>query len=164
MTRDLPTTLVYARQRRLIGRLAYYALKLLGVEFPLSVKVGRDFELAHGGVGVVIHSRSTIGERVKIYPGVTLGRADIYRPIEQSSFEGIVIEDDVILAPGAKVLCKEGVLRVRRGAVVGANAVLLESTGEYEIWAGAPARCVRSLAAAQTKVTSEKRDSHSGSE
>lgn len=143
MARDLPTMLVYARQNRLFGRLAYYALKLLGVEIPLPVKIGRGFELAHGGVGVVIHSRSTIGERVKIYPGVTLGRADIYRPMEQSRFEGIVIEDDVILAPGAKVLCKEGILRVRRGTVVGANAVLLESSGEYEIWAGTPAKCVR---------------------
>jgi serine O-acetyltransferase len=53
-----------------------------------------------------------------------------------------VLEDDVILAPGAKVLCKEGLLVVRRGTVVGANAVLLESTGEWEIWAGMPARCV----------------------
>jgi serine O-acetyltransferase len=31
---------------------------------------------------------------------------------------------------------------VRRGSVIGANAVLLESTGEYEIWAGIPAHCV----------------------
>ncbi|MGB9521357.1 MAG: acyltransferase, partial [Anaerolineales bacterium] len=61
---------------------------------------------------------------------------------EQSRFEGIVIEDDVILAPGAKVLCKEGVLRVARGTVVGANAVLLQSTGENEIWAGIPAHLV----------------------
>jgi serine O-acetyltransferase len=117
-------------------------LKLLGVEIPCAVPVGGDFELAHGGVGVVIHSKSVIGKGVKIYPGVTIGRADIYHPIEQSRFEGIVIEDDVILAPGAKVLCKEGVLRVRRGSIVGANAVLLESTGEKEIWAGMPARCV----------------------
>jgi serine O-acetyltransferase len=62
--------------------------------------------------------------------------------MERSSFERIVIEDDVILAPGAKVLCKEGTLRVRRGTVVGANAVLLQSTGENEIWAGMPARCI----------------------
>jgi serine O-acetyltransferase len=40
------------------------------------------------------------------------------------------------------VLCKQGVLRVGRGTMVGANAVLLESTGEDEIWAGIPARCV----------------------
>jgi serine O-acetyltransferase len=142
MARDLPTTLVYARRWPLIGPLAYYALKLLGVELPRSVPVGQDFELAHGGFGVVIHSRASIGDRVKIYPGVTLGRSDIYRPVERSLFEGIVIEEDVILAPGAKVLCKEGILFVRRGSVVGANAVLLESTGEGEIWAGIPARCV----------------------
>lgn len=142
MARDFHTSLVYARQWPIVGRLAYYALKLLGVEFPRSVPVGEDFELAHGGFGVVVHSRSRIGDRVKIYPGVGLGRADIYRPAEQSRFEGIIIEDDVILAPGAKVLCKEGVLVVRRGTMVGANAVLLESTGEWEIWAGMPARCV----------------------
>ncbi len=121
------------------GRLAYYLLKLLGAEIPLSVRIGRDCLLVHGGFGVVVHPASEIGERVKMYPGVTLGRADIYRPAEESRFEGIVIEDDVILAPGAKVLCREGVLRVRRGTVVGANAVLLESTGEGEIWAGVPA-------------------------
>ena len=142
MPRDLPTFLVYARRWPILGRLAYYGLKLLGVEIPRGVPVGRDFELAHGGSGVVVHSRSVIGERVKLYPGVTLGRADIHRPMAQSRFEGIVIEDDVILCPGAKVLCKQGVLRVGRGTVVGANAVLLQSTGENEIWAGVPARCI----------------------
>jgi len=142
MPRDFPTSLVYAREWPLLGSLAYYFLKVLGVEIPRSVPIGEDFELAHGGVGVVIHSSSVIGDRVKIYPGVTLGRADIHRPMESSRFEGIIIEDDVILAPGAKILCSEGVLCVRRGSVVGANAVLLQSTGETEIWAGAPARCV----------------------
>jgi serine O-acetyltransferase len=142
MARDLPTSLVYARAWPLVGRLAYYALKLLGVEIPPSVRIGPGFELAHGGVGVVIHSRTQIGARVKIYPGVTLGRADVHRPMEQSRFQGLVVEDDVLLAPGAKVLCKEGVLRLARGTVVGANAVLFESTGQDEIWAGVPARCV----------------------
>jgi len=139
---DLYTRLVYARQSRLFGKLAYYLLKLLGAEIPCSVKIGPDFLLEHGGFGVVIHSRSEIGARVHIYPGVTLGRADIYQSMARSKFEGIVIEDDVILSPGAKVLCKEGVMRVGKGTVVGANAVLLQSTGQFEIWAGAPARCI----------------------
>ena len=142
MARDLYTSLVYARTWPVAGRIAYYMLKLLGAEIPRSVRIGHDFELAHGGFGVVVHSRSVIGDRVKMYPGVTLGRADIYQPMEKSDFEGIVIEDDVILAPGAKVLGKNGVLKVARGTVVGANAVLLESTGEEEIWAGVPAKRV----------------------
>ncbi len=142
MARDLPTNLVYARQWPLLGPVAYYVLKMLGVEIPRQVPIGRGFELAHGGVGVVIHSRAVVGNRVKVYPGVTLGRADIHLPMDRSAFEGIVIEDDVILSPGAKVLCKEGILRVARGTLVGANAVLLQSTGEGEIWAGVPARCI----------------------
>ena len=140
--RDFFTTLVYARANPLFGRLAYLALKLLGIEIPLSVSIGEDFELAHGGFGVVIHSRSKIGNRVKVYPGVTLGRADIHRPMEKSQFEGIVIEEDVILSPGSKILCKEGTLIIRTGTVVGANAVLLNSTMPEEIWAGIPARCI----------------------
>jgi serine O-acetyltransferase len=142
MRRDFVSKLVYARKIPLLGGLAYYSLKLLGIEIPRSVIVDKDLELAHGGFGVVIHPKTAIGKRVKIYPGVTLGRADIYRSASQSKFEGIVVEDDVILSPGAKILGKEGLLRVGRGSVVGANAVLLESTGENEIWAGVPARCI----------------------
>jgi len=91
MARDLPTSLVYARQQPVLGPLAYYLLKILGVEIPRRVPVGPDFELAHGGVGVVIHSRAEIGARVKIYPGVTIGRADIYRSSAESKFEGVII-------------------------------------------------------------------------
>jgi len=140
--RDIYTQLLYARQLPLLGGLAYYLLKLLGAEVPRSVRIGEDVTLEHGGFGVVIHPDSQIGNRVKIYPGVTLGRADIYRAMEKSEFEGISIEDDVILAPGAKVLGKHGLLRVGRGTMVGANAVLLESTGPNETWAGVPAACI----------------------
>jgi serine O-acetyltransferase len=142
MQPDFYTRLVYTRQSRIFGKLAYLLLKLLGAEIPRSVAIGPGFLLEHGGFGTVIHSRTRIGARVKVYPGVTIGRADIYRPAEHSAFEGVVIEDDAILCPGCKVLGKAGVLRVGRGTVLGANAVLLESTGEDEIWAGAPARCV----------------------
>ncbi|MBC8331058.1 MAG: serine acetyltransferase [Anaerolineae bacterium] len=139
---DFITRLTYLRKNSLFGVFAYYALKLLGLEIPRSVEIGADLEIAHGGFGIVIHRHAEIGSRVKIYPGVTIGRADIYRPADQSRFEGIMIEDDVILSPGCKILCKDGILRVRRGAVIGANAVLLKSTEANEIWAGIPARCI----------------------
>jgi len=134
--------LVYWRKNRLFGRLAYLALKLLGAEIPLSVAIGPGFLLHHGGVGVVIHPQTAIGARVGIYPGVTLGRADVYRPAAQSAFAGIVVGDDVILGAGAKILGADGVLRIGRGTVIGANAVLTQSTGEDEIWAGIPAKKV----------------------
>jgi serine O-acetyltransferase len=139
---DIYSTLIYARSNKMLGKFAYYLLKLLGIEIPCDVPIGKDFELAHGGFGVVIHPKSSIGNRVKIYPGVTLGRADIHYPIERSKFEGIEIGDDVIISPGVKVLCKEGILRVSKGTIIGANAVLTQSTGEKEIWAGIPAKCI----------------------
>lgn len=107
---------------------------------PRSVEIGEGVTLVHGAFGLVVHPNTRIGNRVKLYPGVTLGRADIQVPIEESAFEAIDIGDDVILSPGAKVLGKQGVLSVGKGTVIGANAVLLESTGENEIWAGVPAK------------------------
>jgi serine O-acetyltransferase len=140
MKRDIYSLLVAGRDVPVLGRLAYFGLKILGVELPCSVQIVGDLELVHGAFGTVVHSKTRIGARVKIYPGVTIGRADIYRPADQSRFERIIIEDDVILCPGSKVLGKEGVLRVGRGSVLGANAVLLESTGVGEMWAGIPAQ------------------------
>ncbi len=139
MARDFYTSLVYARSSPLFGQLAYLLLKLLGAEIPRPVKIGRDFLLLHGGFGVVIHPWTTIRDRVRIDPGVTLGRADVHHPIEQSAFKGFDVGDDVILSSGAKVLGKDGILTIGRGSIVAANAVLLESTGENEIWGGIPA-------------------------
>ncbi|MBG0787231.1 MAG: hypothetical protein H0S79_19230, partial [Anaerolineaceae bacterium] len=42
---DFYTRLVYARQKKLTGKLAYYLLKLLGSEIPVSVPVGPGFIL-----------------------------------------------------------------------------------------------------------------------
>ena len=145
--------LVYARKNLIFGRLAYFILKLLGAEIPLSVEIGPGFLLHHGGMGVVIHPHTLIGSRVGIYPGVTLGRADVHLPASFSAFEGIRVGDDAILGAGAKVLGGSGILQIGRGTVLGANAVLLNSTGEDEIWAGIPARLVgrRQTPAEQTR-------------
>ena len=142
MRRDIYAHLIYARQKPLIGKLAYYLLKLLGAEIPVSTRIGKDFLLLHGGYGVVIHPKAVIGDRVRIYPGVTVGRADVHIPIDKSKFEGLVVEDDAILSTGSKILCKDGILRVGRRSLVAANAVLLTSTGENEIWGGIPAKCI----------------------
>ncbi|MFL7892225.1 MAG: serine acetyltransferase [Anaerolineales bacterium] len=140
--KDLYTRLVYARSSPAFGSVAYFLLKILGVEIPKSVQIGEDFELAHGGFGVVIHPKTVIGDRVKIYPGVTLGRSDVHHSFEKSGFKGIRIASDVVLASGAKILCGEGILEVKQGTIVGANAVLTSSTKEYEIWAGVPAKMI----------------------
>jgi serine O-acetyltransferase len=138
--RDFYTRLVYARKSPIFGKAAYYILKLLGIEIPISVKIGKEFILEHGGFGVVVHSKTEIGNRVRIYPGVTIGRSDIHISADRSLFEGIQISNDVILGTGSKILGKKGILQIGEGTIVGANAVVLQSTGKNEIWAGNPAR------------------------
>lgn len=73
-----------------------------------------------------------------MYQGVTIGKKRLWESgIEEGGCE---IQDDVILCAGCKVLFGKQKLVVGRGCVIGANSVLLCSTGENEIWAGIPAK------------------------
>lgn len=130
-----------------LGKLAYLALKLLGVEFPRSVEWQGPIQLAHGSVGLVVHRDTRIGARVTILPGVVIGLADAHMPYGSIPEGGrVVIGNDVTIGAGAKILFRSGrELVVADGTVLGANAVLLESTGPGEIWAGIPARRVSVL-------------------
>lgn len=135
--------LIELRRRPVIGRAVHRLLRIAsGIEIPDSVEVGRDLVVHHHGFGLVVHSFTRIGDRVHLFQGVTIGRSDVWVPRSASEFEGIDIEDDVWICAGAKVIGGPGRLQVACGTVVGANAVLTESTGPWEIWAGAPARCV----------------------
>lgn len=146
---DIVGALIRARRLPVIGAPATFLLRIGGAEIPRSVVIGRSFRLVHGGSGVVIHPKTVIGDRVAVFQGVTIGRADIYQPNDASPFERIVIEDGVVLCAGAKVLGKSGILRVAHGSIIGANAVLLQSTGENETWVGVPARPIASACASR---------------
>ncbi|HEX5538827.1 MAG TPA: serine acetyltransferase [Methylophilaceae bacterium] len=65
--------------------------------------------------GIIIHSRTLIGQRVTIMQQVTLGGR------LPGVNEAPVIEDDVYIGAGAKIL---GNVRIGRQAVIGANAVV----------------------------------------
>jgi serine O-acetyltransferase len=128
------------RKYRLTRRFATELIRLFGVELPLSVKLGKDVYFGHNAIGTVIHNNTTIEDNVKIYQNVTLGRADIHIPWEKSKMKGIVVKEGAILCAGAKILCKEGILTIGKNSVVAANAVLLNSIGDNEIWGGIPAK------------------------
>lgn len=132
----LTETLIRYRRSRISRAL----LVLLGIDFPGRVQVGKDLKMVHRGLGTVVYPRTEIGDRVRIYHQVTIGRKDAHIPIERSAFERIEIGDDVVLFPGSKVLGGNGVTRVGNGTILAANAVLMTSTGENEIWGGVPAK------------------------
>ena len=51
----------------------------------------------------------------------------------------MIVKENAILGAGCKVLFQDDIV-IGKGTVIGANSVLLCSTGENEIWAGVPAK------------------------
>lgn len=88
--------------------------------------------------------RGNIEDNVRIYQNVTLGRADVYKSEKDSpsEFKGFLLKEGACICAGAKLICKKGTLVIGKNAVVGANAVLLNSIGDNEIWGGVPARFI----------------------
>jgi serine O-acetyltransferase len=168
---SLVASLIYRRRSRVWGRAVQELLALYGVEVPAAVEVGPGLTVFHRGFGLVMHPYTTLGRDVVLYNGVTIGRADPWVPQELSPMERVVIEDGAVICAGARILCKRGVLTVGRGTIVGANAVLTQSTGPDEIWAGVPARRVGTRTAvppqdnsarSSDRATSEARASSKG--
>lgn len=118
----------------LLPRMLYAINRVLfSVVLPPSVEIGRDVILAYGGLGTVIHARCKIGAGVQIGTNVTIGG--------RSGFQEVpIIEDDVLIGTGAKIL---GPIVVGRGARIGANAVVLENVPPDVTVVGIPARPVR---------------------
>jgi len=106
---------------------------VFATQIPPGTRIGKGTRLNYSGLGTVIHARAVIGARVEIGPGVVIGgRSKIY--------EVPVIEDDVHIGVGAKVL---GPVRVGRGAEIGANAVVLHDVPAGAVVVGIPARVLR---------------------
>lgn len=137
----LYSRLIEAQKKPLLGKIIRQALKLRGIDIPpATLRPGRGIILRHAG-NVVVHVKSRIGNNVMLHQGVTVGRGDIWK-MEDPSFEGFSINDNVILGANSVVVSKTGILDIAEGTVLGANSVLTQSTGPYEIWAGSPARRV----------------------
>ncbi len=118
-----------------LPRLIYGLNRILfSVVLPPSVKVGRGVVLGYAGIGTVIHARAVVGDRVIIGPNVTIGG-------KTPHLEVPVIEDDVDIGAGACIL---GPVRVGRGAVIGANAVVVKDVPAGAVVGGVPARVLRS--------------------
>ena len=88
------------------------------------------------GNGVRIAAHCTIVPSNHIY---TNPNEFIYK--QGLSRQGIIIEDDVWIGSGVRVL--DGVI-IRKGCVIGANAVIILSTDEYGVYVGVPARKIKS--------------------
>ncbi len=114
-----------------------------GIELPYDVQLGRRVKFEHQGA-VVIHGNSVIGDDCVIRQGVTLGNR---RPEQHD--QAPRLGKGVSVGAGAKIL---GPVHVGDGAIIGANAVVLQDVPAGCTVVGIPARIIGSKSAAAAQV------------
>ena len=105
-----------------------YAHSHTGIDIHPGAQNGDYFFIDHG-TGIVVGETTVIGDRVKLYQGVTLGALstrDGHR--SRAGQRHPTVEDDVTIYSGASILGGETV--IGRGSVVGGNAFLTDSVRE----------------------------------
>jgi len=111
------------------GLLMRYIRVIYSCELPPQTVIGEGSLFVHNGLGCVINPSAIIGNNVKIYQNVTIGgRNNRGTPM---------IEDDVFIGPGACIL---GVVHIKKGATIGANAVCVNDVEAFSTVVGIPAR------------------------
>ncbi len=99
-----------------------------GVDIHPGATIGREFFIDHG-TGVVVGETTIIGDRVKLYQGVTLGALSFPRDARGGLVRGTkrhpTLEDEVVVYAGATILGGDTV--VGRGSVIGGNVWLTTS-------------------------------------
>ena len=105
-----------------------YAHKNTGIDIHPGATIGKYFFIDHG-TGVVIGETTTIGERVKLYQGVTLGAKSFDVNPDGTLVKGIKrhpdIGNNVVIYAGATVL--GGNTRIGDNCVIGGNVWLTHS-------------------------------------
>lgn len=109
---------------------------VFGLEIAVSCEIGPGLYFPHTQGTVIGAAR--VGKNAVIYHGVTLGAKTpdlMYRDDLRPT-----VGDDVLLGSGAKIL---GGIVVEDGAIVGANAVVLETVPAHTVVGGIPARIIK---------------------
>ena len=102
-----------------------YAHSLTGVDIHPGATIGRYFFIDHA-TGVVIGETSVIGERVKLYQGVTIGALSTRGGQKLKDVKRHpTIEDNVTIYSGASILGGETV--IGRNSVIGGNSFITQS-------------------------------------
>lgn len=114
-----------------------------GIDIHPGARIGRSFFIDHG-TGVVIGETCEIGERVRLYQGVTLGARDFPSGGDGKLLRGLprhpVVGDDVVIYAGATIL---GRVSIGSGTTISGNVWLTRSVPPGSRVSQAHARHVR---------------------
>jgi serine O-acetyltransferase len=105
-----------------------FAHRTTGIDIHPAASIGTRFFIDHG-TGVVIGETARIGDRVRLYQGVTLGahspRGRVDPELRRADKRHPTLEDDVIVYAGATIL--GGSTVIGKGAIIGGSSWVVES-------------------------------------
>jgi serine O-acetyltransferase len=103
-----------------------YAHTLTGIDIHPGARIGERFFIDHG-TGVVVGETAVLGDRVRLYQGVTLGAKSFPLDEHGKPIKGIdrhpIVEDDVVIYSGATIL---GRIVIGKGSSIGGNVWLTQ--------------------------------------
>lgn len=104
-----------------------YAHQITGIDIHPGAEIGSSFAIDHG-TGIVIGESSIIGNKVKMYQGVTLGALSVDKKFAKSKRHP-TIEDNVVIYAQAIILGGETV--VGHNSIIGGNVWLTASVPPF---------------------------------
>ncbi len=100
-----------------------------GVDIHPGARIGRSFAVDHA-TGIVIGETAVLGERVKLYQGVTLGALSVSKR-KQGTKRHPTIGDDVVIYANATILGGDTVIGA--GSLIGGNVWLTSSVPPHSV-------------------------------
>ncbi len=104
-----------------------YAHTLTGIDIHPGARIGEKLFIDHG-TGTVVGETAVLGQRVRLYQGVTLGAKSFPLDEHGKPIKGVdrhpIVEDDVVIYSGATIL---GRITIGKGSSIGGNVWLTQS-------------------------------------
>ena len=105
------------------------AHRVTGIDIHPGATIGRAIAIDHG-TGIVIGETSVVGDRVRLYQGVTLGALSVRKDLAQTRRHP-TIGDDVVIYANATILGGDTV--VGHSSVIGGNVWLTHSVPPHSV-------------------------------
>lgn len=110
------------------------AIIMMGAIINIGAVIGEGTMI---DMGAVLGGRAIVGKNCHIGAGTVLAGV-----VEPASAQPVIIEDNVLIGANAVVL--EGI-RIGKGSVVAAGAIVIQDVAPYTVVAGTPARKIKDI-------------------
>lgn len=102
---------------------------------PGSCVIEKDTKVAYGGIGMVIHARTKIGEHCMLGQGITIGGRNGEKEVP-------IIERNVYIGAGARII---GNITIGHDSIIAPNSVVLKDVKPFSIIAGIPGEKINTI-------------------